>query len=810
MTYDSEFADSRPSFLFVPIRLSHLRKISTCLVSVVAALVVIASASWGQVDTTFKPNWLPKLDVPLMQGSITIDGDMQDSGWKRAAVADNFAENSPGDQTRPPVQTKVLVTYDESNLYLAFIAYDDPSTVRYSYRDRDEIFRDDYIGILLDTYNDASWGYEIFVNPLGVQGDLRMLSNGNEDESFDMVFDSQGKVTDSGYQVEVAIPFASLRFPDKPEQVWRVNFWRDHQREIRRKYNWAASDRNNPCWMCQWGYLTGMKNIHAGKDLELMPTLVGFQSGAVNDNLKFDNDNPDIQASGNVRYGLSSNSSIEATVNPDFSQVESDAGQVDVNTTFGLFYSETRPFFQEGGELFNTYIDAVYTRSINDPNAAAKFTGQFGRTSIAYLAAQDAHSPIIVPLQQQSIFGQAEKSTVNIVRVRQSLLEDSFLGFLMTDRRIQDAPGEGITKGGSGTVMGIDGRFRFLKNYKIAFQTLLSHNEEITAPDMIDTTVADGRAQSTFDYGQHTVALDGEKFWGNAAEWIFERDANLWSFDVVYTSISPDFRADNGFVVRSDYQTMEVSTNLNFRPNRGWLISWSPSIDVGRSWVHNGTMNLWKFTDAAYDEWVVPNLYFNLKGQTDLSFQYVASQERFFGKLFPGISRGTVELDSRFSEVLSGGFSYQEGRVIWRDRVNPELGYGHDIYFYANVKPTRRLFIQPSVTYSRLDYRDAYLRDHPGTSKNIFNGYILRTRTTYQFTREWFLRLVVQYDDFGKQVDIEPLLTYKINPFTKFYIGMNSSYQSFYRDDYPTLPSDSQWKLNSRQFFAKLQYLFRI
>jgi hypothetical protein len=780
------------------------------LILFAVGLLVCYSLSWAQADTTFKPNWLPKLEVPLMHGDITIDGDMQDSGWKGAAVADNFAEHSPGDQTRPPVQTKVLVTYDESNLYLAFIAYDDPTTVRYSYRDRDEIFRDDYIGLLLDTYNDASWAYEIFVNPLGVQGDLRMLSNGDEDASFDMVFDSKGQVTDSGYQVEVAIPFASLRFPDKPEQVWRVNFWRDHQRELRRRYNWAASDRNNPCWMCQWGYLTGMKNIHAGKDLEVMPTLVGFQSGTVNDNLRFKNDNPDVQASGNVRYGLSSNSSIEATINPDFSQVESDAGQVDVNTTFGLFYSETRPFFQEGGELFNTYIDAVYTRSINDPNAAAKFTGQFKRISIAYLAAQDAHSPVTIPLRQQSIFGQGEKSTINILRVRQSFLENSFLGFTLTDRRMQDAPGSGIEKGGSGTVAGLDGRVRFMKNYKLAFQALLSHTDEITAPDMIDTTVATGRAQATFDYGKHTVALDGEKYSGNAVKWIFERSARLWSFDVVYTANSPGFRADNGFVVRNDFQTMEASTNLDFRPNREWLISWTPSIDVGRSWIHNGTMNLWRFTDDAYDEWVTPSLYFSLKGQTEVYLKYVASQERFFGKLFPGISRGTFQIDSRFSELLSGGFSYTEGRTIWRDRVNPELGYGHDFNIYANIKPTRRLFIQPNFTYSRLDYRDAYIKDHPGTAKNIFDGYIFRTRATYQFTREWFLRLVIQYDDFGKQFDVEPLLTYKINPFTKFYIGMNSSYHSFYRDDYPSLPTNSEWKLNSRQFFAKLQYLFRM
>ena len=777
-----------------------------CLLAILCGRVPVI----GQADTTFKPNWLPKLDVPRASGTISIDGDLSDAGWRYAAVADNFAEHSPEDQTRPPVQTKVLVTYSPSTLYLAFVAYDDPSAVRYSYRDRDEIFSDDYIGLLLDTYGDASWAYEIFFNPLGIQGDLRMLSNGNEDASFDMIFDSRGQVTDSGYQVEVAIPFASLRFPDKPEQTWRVNFWRDHQRDLRRRYNWAASDRNNPCWMCQWGYLTGMKDIESGKNIEIMPTLVGFQSGAVNDNLGFDNDNQDLQASTNLRYGLSSNSSVEATINPDFSQVESDATQIDVNTTLGLFYPETRPFFQEGGELFSTYIDAVYTRSINDPKVAAKFTGQMKRTSVAYLFARDEHTPLLVPLKQQSILRQADRSTVNILRVRQAVLEDSFIGLLLTDRRVEDYSVAGIDNGGSGTVAGVDGRLRFLNNYSFLFQALTSYTEEVFAPDLIDTTVATGRAQSTFDYGAHSVALDGEKYWGNAFVGSLERSARLWSFDATYWSYSPTFRADNGFSTHNDYQNLEFSTNLDFRPNRKWLVSWSPSLTIARSWNHDGQMDLLHYTDAAFDEWIVPHLYFSLMGQTEVSLSYLASQERFFGKLFPGISRGTISVDSRFSEILSGGFEYTEGRSIWRDRVNPELGYSHDLYAYANIKPTRRLFVQPNITYSRMDHRDSYLRDNPGTPENIFEGYIFRTRLTYQFTREWFLRLVVQYDDFERQVDLEPLVTYKLNPFTKFYVGMNSSYHSFNRDDYPILTSETEWKLNSRQFFAKLQYLFRI
>ena len=179
-------------------------------------------------------------------------------------------------------------------------------------------------------------GYEIFVNPIGIRGDLRVVSSGNEDISFDLVFESKGKVTESGYQVELAIPFSSLRFPDKKEQIWRINFWRDHQRDVRRRYSWAAQDRNDPCMMCQWGTVTGIENIKPSSNIDILLNIIAYQSGFRDGPLdSFDNSNPDAEGSLNIRYGLSTNSSIEFSYNPDFSQVESDADQVDVNNTLG-------------------------------------------------------------------------------------------------------------------------------------------------------------------------------------------------------------------------------------------------------------------------------------------------------------------------------------------------------------------------------------------------------------------------------------------------------------------------------------------
>ncbi|KAA3637293.1 MAG: hypothetical protein DWP97_01120, partial [Calditrichaeota bacterium] len=433
----------------------NIKVIASCTICLGIYLIPACGNLMAQ---EFRPQFKPTLHVPKVSQSIKVDGKLNEAVWKNAAVAENFAETSPGDQTKPGVDSKALIMYDEHNLYVALIAYDDPSTIRTSYSDRDNIFRDDYFGIMLDTYGDQTWGYEFFVNPYGIQGDLRTTTNSGEDGSFDVVWESIGIVTDSGYQVEIAIPFASLRFPDKEVQTWRVNFWRDHQRDLRRKYAWAATDRDLGCFLCNWGYLTGIENIKSGKNIEIIPNLVTTRAGqrleSKDPSSPFEYDDPEADISVNARYGLTSNSSLELALNPDFSQVESDQTQIDINSTFGLFYPERRPFFQEGSEMFDTWISAIYTRSINDPSVSTKFTGQFGRLGVAYLFAIDETSPILVPLRQQSRFAIAENSTVNIFRARQTFGQDSHLGFTFTDRRYDDFGDNEMHQGGSGTTFG--------------------------------------------------------------------------------------------------------------------------------------------------------------------------------------------------------------------------------------------------------------------------------------------------------------------------------------------------------------------
>jgi hypothetical protein len=731
-------------------------------------------------DVTFQANVRPTLHVSEAHGAIRVDGDLNDPGWQEAAHAANFSEVNPGDRTKPPVDTDVLVTYDDSYFYVAFIAKDNPSSIRTTLRDRNQAYSDDYVGFLLDTYGDAAWAYEVFVNPVGVQGDLLWTPN-SEDERFDMVYSSSASITRDGYQVEIAIPFNSLRFPAVAEQAWRITFWRNHPRASRGQYSWAAISRDEPCFPCQFGTLTGIAHVKPAAGLEILPDVTASQSASLRDpsDLRSGLHNESLQADAGVymRYVIASNLTAEAAINPDFSQVESDADQIDVNTTFALFFPERRPFFQEGSDLLSMWINAVYTRSVNDPSAAARVTTRRNRTSIAYIGARDEHSPIIIPLEERSGVLLDGASTTNIARVKQTFLTNSYIGGLVTDRR--------ISGGGSGTVFGVDGVVQFLRNYRIEGQLLGSHTEE---PNDTLLTAGIAARQRTFDRGAHTTAFDGETFGGYATYLSLERDARVWRFDFDYWATSPAFRADNGFVTQNDNRRASLWSGLSFRHDKGFVEQWFPNCSVAR---------IWNFAGTGKDRWARPELYVQLRGQTSVSLAYLWSHERFREIEFPDIRRFETEVNSKFSEPVQLGFYLSTGRSIARNLAPPVLGRGTTLSAWGTIKPLTRLVIEPTFDYAFLT--------RPDDGSTIFSGYILRARTQYQFTRALFARLITQYNDFAHAIEVDPLVTYKVNPFTAAYIGSTHEYFDTTFEE-----EGANYVNTSRQVFAKVQYLFRI
>ncbi len=751
--------------------------------SIAAQVTGTATARGGQ----YVPHYHPELTIKPAPGEIVIDARLDDPGWRGAAVADNFAEHSPGDQTRPAVDTEVLVTYDQKNLYLAWICYDDPAKVRATLCQRDEIFGDDYVILALDTYGENAMGYEISANPYGIQGDLFFSLGRGEDITYDMIFASEGRITPYGYLVEMAIPFSELRFPQVEVQEWHVDFWRNRPRDSRYQYSWAAYDRNESCWPCQWGTVRGATGIKGGSGLELLPSAIFHQAGSRNDDGRWNNHpiranpfgkNRNLDLGLGLSYDISSEFTAEAAINPDFSQVESDEAQIDINSNFALFYPEKRPFFQEGGDLFASYFDAVYTRSINDPIAAAKVTGRKGKSSVAVLSARDEHSVIILPFEESSAFVLNGKSTSNILRVRQEMGDQTYLGAVATDRRYDG--------GGAGTLAGLDGKLRLTKNDALAGQVLYSHTVEV---DNIALT-PDWDGSETFDDGAHTSRLDGETFTGHAVYAGYARDTSNFGLDLDYWERSPTFRADAGFEPANNYRAMNFSTAYAFRyEDESHLIETiTPSLDGARKWNFNGTKK---------DEWVNANLSVNLrKYQTGFHTKVMLSDELYHGIQFNNIWLAHICGNMRPSKKLQLGGNFDYGHRIARsfNVMGKETNWG----FWFELRPNDRIILSSNLA--------RIFSNRVDTGERLFSDFINRTTVGYQASRELSFRLIMQYRDHQKTWDADPLLTYRINALSAVYLGSTREYQNLD----PQMNGVQGWRLVSRQYFVKLQYLFRI
>ena len=533
------------------------------------------AAEVESVKASFKPNLSPVLALREATGTIRVDGVLDEDAWASAARAVNFSEVFPGDQTRPPVEVTGLMTYSKEVLYVGIIVKDDPSAIRANLSDRDAIWQDDYAGILLDPNRDGQSIYFIAANPLGIQGDSR-ISPDDENEGFDILFYSDGRITETGYQVELAIPFKSLRFPNQDVHSWAATFWITHPRESRRQYSWAAISRDNPCWSCQMGTVERIRDIKSGRNFEILPAVTGSGSGALRDGAVpasgFKNERVEFEPSLNLKYGITSELTADVTVNPDFSQIESDEAQIDVNSTFALFFPERRPFFQEGAGLFDTGIQTVYTRSINDPVTAAKLTGRFGVTDVAYIGARDNTSPLLLPFEESSELLESGRSVSNILRVKQNFGHDSFVGVLLTDRRLD--------KGGSGSTVAVDGALRFWEKYRLSGQFAASRSQE-----PVDEDLSNEVDDITFANGKHTAALDGESYWGNALTLELDREARYYSFEAGYESLSPTFRADNGFVRQNSTRRVYFWQGVTLYPSKvlSFVDRIGPNVVVGGS-----------------------------------------------------------------------------------------------------------------------------------------------------------------------------------------------------------------------------------
>ncbi len=692
----------------------------------------------------------PVYQVVRTATPVVVDGDLSDPAWTGALRVKLGFETQPAENAPAPVETEFLITYDTSYLYLGFHAFDpDPAAIRAHVCDRDHAFRNDFVGIIIDTFNDKRRGYEFFSNPLGVQMDLSRneVNGSNEDDTWDAIWASAGKIVADGYQVEMAIPFSSLRFPRTAgEQAWRIAPFRAYPRNVRHQITAVPLDRSNNCFFCQVPQFVGFEGIRPGRDIELDPTLTTERTDAVVDeddiSSEFREGSFDTEAGLSARWGVTPNLSLNAALNPDFSQVEADAAQLATNTRYALFFPEKRPFFLEGADFFSTPISAVYTRTVADPSWGLKLSGKEGDNAVGVYVAQDRTTNVLFPSNAGSDLDSYDlDNTAAVVRYRRDIGSSSAVGVLATDRE-----GDGYFN----RVFGLDGMVRASATDTFRLQILGSRTR------YTDQMIA--------DYDQPEGELAGSAL---LASW--EHDTRDWNTWVWHERYSTGFRADAGFVPRVDAATTIVGGQRNWIGEKG---DWYTRISVGSEpWQtkdHTG-----RVTDEA-----IP-VYAN----------------------FDGPLQSTVRLRYARAKEYYEGVTYDQDRYYFFVNVRPtgsftcslDTKFG-DTVDYDNSRPATVNHLAPGITWDL--GRHLYLQvDHVFEDLDVAGGRLYRANLTqarlvYQFNTRSFVRAIVQRLDVRRNLDLyvelpdsartqsvfsQLMFSYKLNPQTVFFLGYSDT-----------------------------------
>ncbi len=748
-----------------------------------------------KIDTagvSFKPNILPGLNVPkLNAGNMNIDGVLNEDVWNNAVTAENFTEISPGDNVKPEVETKVKIFYDDDYIYFGYTCYEkDMESVRASLSDRDRMYGDDWVGPFIDTYSDLKQGFEMYVNPKGIQGDLLWTSN-SEDSNYDIIYDSEAKMYKDKWTAEMRIPFKSLRFPDRKEQKWRIHLLRNRPRGARQEIYWASVSRDNPNFMGQSGTLNGIKDVKRGRDIQILPYILGTQNSTLEDfsdpNSKFTHGKLEGEIGLSAKYGLSSTLTLDATYNPDFSQVEADAPQININSPFALFYPEKRPFFLEGIDHFATPINVSYTRSINNPLFAAKLSGKINKLDIGFISAYDENTPYIIPLTERSFFLSSNKNSVsNILRMKYDMGGENYLGFIFSDREQSADSSKAFGFTGFNRNYGFDGKFNFASNYYLTFQILQNNTKEINDTNFKYNSLKNFR----FDDNKYTALLDGESYSGSNVYLSFNRNARNWSFYSEYFFQAPTVRRDNGFIQRNNFHQLFMQQEYNFYPEGKVLRRVNPELNMEIRYDATGKLK---------EQFVELNLVTDWTNGLWFAAGYLPVNNEDYGGIFhKNINRWHFNMEANnLSKFITGGFYYEGGKFIVRFEDPTYVGFGHNLDIWATIKPFDRLRNDINYSYSELS--------KSAGGEKLFAGYVVSDKISYQFNKNFFLRVLLQYDLFSRNFTVDPLLSYKWNPYTILFLGSSHDISEISDNN-----GFGKYTETDRYFYLKFQYLWSL
>jgi hypothetical protein len=777
------------------------------LAGVAQAQVNQGSTGKPTVSSEAKPKSqpLPDVKVPLLTGPISLKDfpDMEPrAGLKeQLGYLTQFIQNEPVDGAPATNRTDVYLAHTKTTLYIVFLCFDKhPELIRTHLARRENILNDDFVTVNLDPFQDRQRGVEFQVNPAGVQADASWTETGGPDYSYDQVWDSDAKITSKGWMALIAIPFRSIRFPPKSTD-WGAVFWRNFPRNSENDF-WPRVSANVSGELSQEGtmHLDGLTGVAGSHNIQIVPYVLGQNEHTLETldplNPYFSTRNAEATAGGEAKVVLKDSIVLDATVNPDFSDVESDQPQFTVNQRYPVYFPELRPFFLENASYFATPLTLLYTRNIIRPEIGGRITGKLGHTNIGVLAINDREPGETVP-PGDPLYG--HKAGFFVGRVSQDLGKGSNVGLMYTDEEFG---------GGWNRIGGADFTWRMSSHWTALGQMVESSTMQSKPPSVA----------AVFPAGYHA---------GPATDVQVQRSGHSFSMFDEYQDISSGFTTQVGFLQTSNIRSNHLHATYQWFPKHTKIQSYGLETNQNLAFDHAHN-RVYHYTTV--DAFVLlPNniVLAPIGGQNSDTVGpqdgYPLTSNVNFTENFGGV----VARGQPFSQLSFNLQALKSGNVNY----NPPVG---QVPFLLNQETVQALITISPIKHLTDDNTYLLDRDHAAHGGEfVYETQTFRTKLNYQFTRAISARVIVEYDTTlansletslarTKQIQTQALLTWLPHPGTVLYIGYNGDMQNYNHrlctadptegtcdPMQPILPRGPGYLNDGRQFFIKASYLLR-
>ncbi len=749
---------------------------------------------------------IPLSKIPRVTHAPRIEDFLEGRAREAEFTVTDFRQHIPGDGDPASESTTAYLSYDQKNLYVVFDCKDASGNVRAHLSKREDLDQDDGVGVFLDTFHDKHRAYYYFSNPLGIQEDAIYTEGQGFDTSFDTVWNTEGRLTKDGYIVWISIPFKSLRFSHEPQQTWGVALYRVILKKSEYDY-WPFVTQRVQGLAQQFAPVGGLENVSPGRNIQFIP--YGLLASNHFLNQPTDGTSPGYNNIFEHRAGLDAKFvakdalTFDVTLNPDFSQVESDDPQVTVNQRFAVFFPEKRPFFIENAGFFMTPVDLFFSRQIQNPQFGARMTGKVGQWTLGALAIDDRE-----PGQDQTAPFDT-RAMDGVVRVAREFGKQSYIGAFASSRDFADT---------SNRVVSLDARLKFGTNWVSDFQATHSWTrQDVRLPQLCQ--------QFNAPTGSETAASQQ----GNSLYADLSYTGRHFVMATNYSDYSPGFCTELGFIPRVDIRQQTASAGYYWRPVKSKIIDYGPSASELIDWDHNGVLQDWQAAIGFEIDWTRQTTFVISRGEAYELFANIPFRKHSTAIQFSSAPYKWLSFTGRYTTGTGENF-FPAGTLA------PFLGNVNRVNVGFTLRPSARFRLDETAIYNRLGTREGSTPAGFDPGHPIFNNYLIRTKVNYQFTKELSLRMIMDYDatlantnllDLQRNLGsydggpIQPpknlvpdfLLTYLVHPGTALYVGYSNSFSNLRLDDTTTPPQvlyqRSPFNTTGRLFFVKLSYLFR-